>query len=125
MASALVFVYTSGWCLSQAALRGHTSLGALIYTGPGAGIVLTGLAASGMVVADWHASSGWLADWSADAATAHGKQAAFIVATDLLALTVLLWFLSTYPAPPDGAQCSAAGGAGAEGGEGRHAHRGP
>lgn len=61
VASALVFVYTSGWCLSQAALRGHTSLGALIYTGPGAGIVLTGLAASGMVVADWHASSGWLA----------------------------------------------------------------
>jgi predicted MFS family arabinose efflux permease len=47
VASALVFVYTSGWCLSQAALRGHTSLGALIYTGPGAGIVLTGLAASG------------------------------------------------------------------------------
>ena len=61
VASALVFVYTSGWCLSQAALRGHTSLGALIYTGPGAGIVLTGLAASGMVVADWRASSGWLA----------------------------------------------------------------
>ncbi|MBP6647570.1 MAG: YbfB/YjiJ family MFS transporter [Burkholderiaceae bacterium] len=60
VSSALVFVYTSGWCLSQAALRGHTSLGALIYTGPGAGIVLTGLAASGMVVADWHASSGWL-----------------------------------------------------------------
>ena len=60
VASAFVFVYTSGWCLSQAALRGHTSLGALIYTGPGAGIVLTGLAASGMVVADWRASSGWL-----------------------------------------------------------------
>ena len=30
VASALVFVYTSGWCLSQAAMRGHTSLGALI-----------------------------------------------------------------------------------------------
>ncbi len=60
VASALVFVYTSGWCLSQAAVRGHTSLGALIYTGPGAGIVLTGLAASAMVAADWRASSGWL-----------------------------------------------------------------
>ena len=36
------------------------------------------------------ASSGWLADWQADAdATVHGKQAAFIMATDLLALTLL------------------------------------
>ncbi|MBP8019490.1 MAG: YbfB/YjiJ family MFS transporter [Hylemonella sp.] len=60
VASALVFVYTSGWCLSQVALRGHTSLGALIYTGPGAGIVLTGLAASAMVAANWRANSGWL-----------------------------------------------------------------
>jgi len=60
VASALVFVYTSGWCLSQAAWRGHSSLGALIYTGPGAGIVLTGLAASAMVAADWRASMGWL-----------------------------------------------------------------
>jgi len=59
VASALVFVYTSGWCLSQAAWRGHASLGALIYTGPGAGIVLTGLAASAMVAADWRASIGW------------------------------------------------------------------
>mgnify|MGYP002148630442 CR=1 FL=1 len=40
-------------------------------------------------IAQYPASSGWLADWSADAATAHGKQAAFIVATDLLALTLL------------------------------------
>lgn len=59
VASALVFVYTSGWCLSQAALRGHASLGALIYTGPGAGIVLTGLAASAMVAADLRAGTGW------------------------------------------------------------------
>ncbi len=59
VASALVFVYTSGWCLSQVALRGHASLGAMIYTGPGAGIVLTGLAASGMVAANWRASTGW------------------------------------------------------------------
>jgi glycine dehydrogenase len=35
------------------------------------------------------ASSGWLHDWSADAATVHGKQAAFIMAADLLALTLL------------------------------------
>ena len=61
IASAFVFVYTSGWCLSQVALRGHASLGAMIYTGPGAGIVLTGLAASAMVASDWRAAMGWLA----------------------------------------------------------------
>ncbi len=35
------------------------------------------------------ASSGWLHDWSADAAALHGRQAALIVAADLLALTLL------------------------------------
>jgi len=35
------------------------------------------------------ASSGWLHDWSADAATVHAKGAAFVVAADLLALTLL------------------------------------
>ena len=40
-------------------------------------------------LAQYPASSGWLNDWQADAATVHGKQAAFIVATDLLALTLL------------------------------------
>ncbi|MBC7471193.1 MAG: YbfB/YjiJ family MFS transporter [Ramlibacter sp.] len=58
--SAFVFVYTSGWCLSQLALRGMPTLGALIYTGPGAGIVLSGLAASGMVALQWPAAAGWL-----------------------------------------------------------------
>jgi len=61
IASAFVFVYTSGWCLTQVALRGHASLGAMIYMGPGAGIVLTGLAASGMVAGEWRAASGWFA----------------------------------------------------------------
>lgn len=60
VASALVFVYTSGWCLAQVALRGHASLGALIYMGPGAGIVLTGMAAGVMVANDWRSASGWL-----------------------------------------------------------------
>jgi glycine dehydrogenase len=40
-------------------------------------------------LAQYPASSGWLHDWSADAATVKGKQAAFILAADLLALTVL------------------------------------
>ena len=35
------------------------------------------------------ASSGWLADWQQDADTLHERQAALIVATDLLALTLL------------------------------------
>lgn len=35
------------------------------------------------------ASSGWVMDWSADAATLHAKGAAVIMATDLLALTLL------------------------------------
>ena len=35
------------------------------------------------------ASSGWLQDWLADADTVHARQAAFIVATDLLALTLI------------------------------------
>ncbi|WP_288255104.1 aminomethyl-transferring glycine dehydrogenase [uncultured Hydrogenophaga sp.] len=35
------------------------------------------------------ASSGWLHDWTQDAATVHGKGAAFVVAADLLALTLL------------------------------------
>ncbi len=60
VASAFVFVYTSGWCLSQLALRGVPAMGALIYTGPGGGIVLSGLAASGMVALQWPAAAGWL-----------------------------------------------------------------
>ena len=59
-ASAVVFVFTSGWCLGQLAARNAGALGAAIYAGPGAGIVLSGLIASGMVAAGWSASSGWL-----------------------------------------------------------------
>jgi len=40
-------------------------------------------------LAQYPASSGWLHDWSRDAATAHGKSAAFIVCADLLALTLI------------------------------------
>jgi MFS family permease len=60
VASALVFVYTSGWCLGQLARLGVPAMGAVIYTGPGAGIVLSGLAASGMVAWHWTAAAGWL-----------------------------------------------------------------
>ena len=60
IASAFVFVYTSGWCLSQLALRGQPAMGALIYAGPGGGIVLSGLAASGIVALHGSAALGWL-----------------------------------------------------------------
>jgi glycine dehydrogenase len=41
------------------------------------------------VLVQYPASSGWLMDWSETAKAVHAKQAAFIVATDLLALTLL------------------------------------
>ncbi len=60
VASAYVFVYTSGWCLAQLARRGVPGMGGLIYIGPGAGIVVSGLFASAMVAWHWHAWAGWL-----------------------------------------------------------------
>ena len=41
------------------------------------------------VLAQYPASSGWLADWEQDAAAIHAHGALFVVATDLLALTLL------------------------------------
>lgn len=60
VASAVVFLYTSGWCLEQLARRGVPAMGALIYVGPGAGIVASGLAASGLVALEAAAAAGWL-----------------------------------------------------------------
>jgi len=60
VASAVVFVYTSGWCLAQLARMNQTALGGAIYTGPGAGIAVSGVFASGMVQWGWHAQVGWL-----------------------------------------------------------------
>ncbi len=59
VASAVVFVFTSGWCMSQLALRGAPALGGLIYVGPGAGIVASGLLAGGMVGLHWRAATAW------------------------------------------------------------------
>ncbi|UUZ67299.1 MFS transporter [Polaromonas sp. P2-4] len=58
--SAVVFIYTSGWCLSRLAKLGVPALGGVIYAGPGAGIVVSGLFASGMVAWHWTAAAGWL-----------------------------------------------------------------
>ncbi len=58
--SAVVFVFTSGWCLSQLARLGRPEMGGVIFVGPGAGIVVSGLAATGMVAWQWTSGSGWL-----------------------------------------------------------------
>jgi len=59
VASAIVFVFTSGWCLATFARLQQPAMGALIYTGPGAGIVVSGLAASVMVAWQGSAALGW------------------------------------------------------------------
>jgi len=60
VASAVVFVFTSGWCLAQLAGQRASALGGVMYTGPGVGIVVSGIFASGMVSWHWRASTGWL-----------------------------------------------------------------
>ena len=60
VASAFVFVFTSGWCAAQLAERHASHLGGVMFTGPGAGIALSGVLASGMVVLHWQAAAGWL-----------------------------------------------------------------
>jgi predicted MFS family arabinose efflux permease len=60
VASAVVFVFVSGWCLQRLAALGRTDLAGIIYCGPGLGIVATGLAAGGMAAHGWPAAGGWL-----------------------------------------------------------------
>ena len=60
VASAFVFVFTSAWCLARLAERNASNLGGLMFTGPGAGIAISGVLASGMVVLHWTAAVGWL-----------------------------------------------------------------
>ncbi|MBB3012139.1 YbfB/YjiJ family MFS transporter [Cupriavidus alkaliphilus] len=61
VASAVAMVYTAAWCLQRLAELGRPELAGLIFCGPGLGIVVTGLGASAMVSAGWHADHGWLA----------------------------------------------------------------
>ncbi|WP_198411837.1 YbfB/YjiJ family MFS transporter [Microvirga flavescens] len=58
--SAVVFVFTSSWCMARLAKVNASPLGGLIFVGPGAGIASSGLLASGMVALHWSAASGWL-----------------------------------------------------------------
>ncbi|WP_246650299.1 YbfB/YjiJ family MFS transporter [Rhizobium laguerreae] len=57
--SAVGFVFTSGWCLAQLSGTG-SSIGSAIFTGPGAGIAVSGLTASGMTVLGLSGSTAWL-----------------------------------------------------------------
>ncbi len=59
VASAIGFVFTSGWCLAQLSGTGK-SIGSAIFTGPGAGIAVTGLAASGMTILGLTGHTAWL-----------------------------------------------------------------
>ena len=59
VASALVFLGASNWCMGRLMELGHPAWGGLIFCGPGLGIVLTGLSASAMVAAGWSAATGW------------------------------------------------------------------
>ena len=60
VASAFVFVFTSGWCLARLAEQHSSNLGGIMYTGPGVGIAISGVLASGMVALQWKAATGWL-----------------------------------------------------------------
>lgn len=59
VASALVFLNISVWCMVRLIALGQPALGGLIFCGPGLGIVLTGLSASAMVAWHWPAAAGW------------------------------------------------------------------
>ena len=59
LASALVFVYTSGWCLARLAALGSPHLAGLIFVGPGMGIALSGLSATALVAGHQSAATGW------------------------------------------------------------------
>ncbi|NKI97484.1 YbfB/YjiJ family MFS transporter [Rhizobacter sp. SG703] len=59
VASALVFVNVSGWCMGRLVALGRPAMGGLIFCGPGLGITLSGLSASAMVALDWRAAAGW------------------------------------------------------------------
>jgi predicted MFS family arabinose efflux permease len=59
VASAVGFVFTSGWALAQ--LSGTSgSMGSAIYTGPGAGIAMSGIIATIMSAAGFTAQLGWM-----------------------------------------------------------------
>ena len=59
--SAVVLVYTSGWCLGRLAGADASSLGGVVFTGPGVGIVATGALGLATVALGGSATSAWAA----------------------------------------------------------------
>jgi MFS family permease len=59
VASAYVLVYASGWCLTELAARDASALGGAMFTGPGIGILVSGLLVSALVATGAHAAVGW------------------------------------------------------------------
>ncbi len=59
VASALVFIYVSGWCLARLSALGKPSLAGIIYVGPGLGIAVSGAAASAMVAQGLRSATAW------------------------------------------------------------------
>jgi hypothetical protein len=95
--SAVVFVYTSGWCLARLAAGGAPKLAGVIYVGPGLGIAVSGLAATAMVAGGLTAAQGWMAS-----------------AVLALVLTTWVWPQlrgTVAPAAPTGATAGAGGSA--------------
>lgn len=82
VASAVVFVFTSGWCLARLAAAGATRLGGIIYVGPGLGIMISGLSASAMVALHGSAATAW-----------------WVFGALALLLTALVWPHLASPAP--------------------------
>jgi MFS family permease len=97
IASALVFVYTSGWCLARLAAAGSPRLGGVIYVGPGLGIVVSGLSASAMVNLQVSANTAWV-----------------VFGALALALSLLVWgrFSSAHNPSPVGAAAGLSAGPG-------------
>ena len=60
VASALAMVYGVGWCLARLAGWGAAGLGGVVFAGPGAGIVLSGVVAGLVVVGGGSSRMAWL-----------------------------------------------------------------
>ncbi|MBW9051042.1 YbfB/YjiJ family MFS transporter [Rhizobium mesosinicum] len=58
--SAIAFVYTAGWSLTELSHREASHLGGIVFSGPGAGIALSGIVATSMIAAGWTSQLGWV-----------------------------------------------------------------
>jgi hypothetical protein len=59
VASAMAMVYSVGWCLARLAGWGAAGLGGVVFAGPGAGIVLSGVVASLVVAGGGSSRTAW------------------------------------------------------------------